>query len=180
MNDSELLETLRNMVFDVFTQGKRQYIESTDQEIAANFINMKGVSVRSESLDAENVKIGRIRGPQKKMKAMAIKLLKERGFRVLSIERGFEGGVVDVLGGRGRERLAVECGPCRISKLIDYLWRDKTTLWIIKPDGKEYILYEFSRGENWDKAKKFYNHWSMSELEKARVLVNKAFKDFEK
>ncbi len=179
MNHPESLEKARDIIFDIFTQGKWDYIDTINQEIATIFIYRDAVSVKSETLNGENIDGKDIHGPQKEMKALAIKLLKDRGFKVFAIEKGFEGGIVDVLGGRGKERIAVECGPCRISKLVDYLWRENTTLWVIKPSGSGYILYEFNRGKHWDNAIELYEKWRMKELERLRVKVNKAFEGFE-
>ncbi len=173
------LNSARNFVFDIFTQGKWDYIHTINQEIAANFIYKGAVLIKSEDLDKCATNTKNIHGPQKEMKALAIKLLKKRGFKVLAIEKGFNGGIVDVLGGRGKERIAVECGPCRISKFIDYLWRENTALWVIKPAGNKYILYEFKRGEWWNKAIELYEKMRKEELERHRVIVNKAFEDFE-
>lgn len=173
------LEEAQNIVSDVFVQDNRGNIDTKNQEIAANFITRGAVSIKDEILNETNVEIQDIHGPQKEMKALAIKLLKECGFRVLAIERGFEGGIVDVLGGRGKELIAVECGPCRISKLIGYLQRENTALWVIKPHNNGYILYEFNRGKNWDKIINLYEKWQKGEVEQARTYIEKAFEESE-
>src|SRR4030042_1377560 len=92
-------------VNDIFTQGDIRYTDSEYEVVVAGFVENKAISIRKKTLKKTPVKIAGIRGPQKGMKAFAIRLLKGSGYKIASIERGFMGGIPDVLAKKGEETI---------------------------------------------------------------------------
>lgn len=80
------------------------------------------------------------------------------------------GGRVDILAEQKDSNLiiAVECGPCRIRKAIDYLRNPTTELWIIATYYEETLFYIIKRGPNWNKIIQIYDDWQNEELNKIR------------
>lgn len=160
-------------VNDIFTQGDIRYTDSEYEVIVAGFVDNKAISIKKKTLKKIPVKTAGIRGPQKEMKAFAIGLLKDLGYRIVSIERGFMGGIPDVLARKGQETVAVECGPCAIRKAIDYLGQPKTSLWIIQPEGEDYRFFTVTKSIAWNSFFEFHKSFQIGKL---RDLVEKAFK----
>jgi hypothetical protein len=158
---------------DIFTQGDIRYTSTEYEVIVAGFVENKAISIRKKTLKKTPVKTAGIRGPQKEMKAFGIRLLKDLGYRIVSIERGFMGGIPDVLAKKGEEIVAVECGPCAIRKAVDYLQRPKTSLWIIQPEGENYRFFTVTKSIAWDSFFEFHMSFQLGML---HYFVEKAFK----
>ena len=98
----------------------------------------------------------KINGPQKHQKKLACEILRKKGGKDIGYEIWFYAGRVDVLGKLKEKTIAIECGPCRINKAIDYLRKENTELWIVTSFFKEATLTIVKRGPNWNKIlKKF-------------------------
>jgi len=93
---------------------------------------------------------------------------------------GFEvrirGGIVDILASKENRQIAIECGPCRVDKAIDYLEIPNTELWILTRKNKrsEHILFKITRDKNWFK---FLEHHRKYKLENGRKEIEKAFEN---
>lgn len=192
MKPSERIELIRkfntsmntiNFVNDLFTQGDSRYLEMCDDVMVAGFLDNKAIIISEKNLPngLEDVSLSEkgfelIRKPQKDEKILAIKLLKRFGFKIIGTERWFKGGKADVLAVHKRlgKTVAVECGPCRISKAIHYLEAPNAELWLIPVDCAETRKYTvISRGSNWDNYFKFHQNFWMKEM---KIAVDRVFK----
>jgi len=165
-----------NIVDFVFSQNDIRYESPWDKIIVAGFITRGALNINSTRINmsefVETKSDTSVKGPQEDLKRLASRLLEKKGFQVEGYEIPIPGGIVDVLGKKGDELIAVECGPCRIDKPIEYLKRDKMTLWIITRDN---VLYEITRGKDWKKMLDFHRS---HQIEKAREYVDQAFSNF--
>lgn len=116
----------------------------------------------------------KIKGPQKELKAMAVELLENNGFNVEGYEIWIRGGIVDILAKKENQQIAMECGPCRIDKAIDYLEIPNTELWILPRQeiSKNVTIFKIIKGENWDWV---LNRKKKYVLEETRKMVQEAF-----
>lgn len=161
-----------DMVDDIFTQGDIRYSDPWGRIVTAGFIANGALSLSSRILnEPETLKIP-VKGPQKELKRMAAWLLKEKGFD-FRFEVSVTGGRPDVIGTRGKERILIECGPCRIDKPIQYLETPNTVLWVLKPESKGTVLYEISRGKRWSSFFSFHTKEQIKGLKEAVDNVRK-------
>jgi hypothetical protein len=162
-----------NKVNDIFTSGDIRYSDPEHEAIVAGFINNNAIVIDREQIkEKRKVNLKNIKGPQKEMKALAIDLLMKNGLKIKGIEIGFGGGIVDVLGAGNEKTIPIECGPCNMRKAIDYLERENTELWIIKPEERGYVLYTIKRSDNWDTMIKKHKSRQIKEIRRA---VEKVF-----
>lgn len=168
----ETIESVRVL----FGQGDSRYENFFNCAIVAGFLDNKAVvieeksapeSISSVKLD-ENDLIFAIE-PQREDKIEAIKLLKSLGLDLEGAEIRFRGGVVDVLGRSKDKTIAIECGPCRVSKVVDYLECEDTELWLIQVDfWQTRKFFVVSRGPNW---KNFFDFHSKTEIENTKKAM---------
>lgn len=158
---------------EIFTEFDIRYNDPFNQVIIETFLKLGAISIKERVIrnDQKGAIIDRIKGPQRELKAIAGKLLKDSGFKILGYEIGFMGGIVDVLAEGKGKTIAVECGPCRLTKVIDYLENHKAELWIVKQDHH----YVIRRGRNW---KRIYDLYKKRDIENLRKTAEKAFEGF--
>jgi hypothetical protein len=165
-----------NKMMDIFFQGDFRYLDLYRQIIVAGFIDNKAISIEQEIINPETIKKSniKIKGPQKDIKQIAVGLLKENGFEIKGFEIWIRGGIVDILASKEKRQIAVECGPCRIDKSIDYLEIPNTDLWILtrKNENSEHILFKITRGKNWAN---FLEYHKKYQLEKKQKTDRKSF-----
>jgi len=141
-----------DLVNDILKQYDSRYSEPWSmQTMVAGFIANDAISIKSEKLvEPSESEIPDHRGPQKDLKRIASRLLKDRGFSVDGCEVRIRGSVADMIASNKGKRIIVECGPCRIDKPVDYLEIPNTILWVLKRlDERTFMLYEFTRGKRW-------------------------------
>ncbi len=163
---------------DIFLQGDARYETFASADVA-EFFNDNALEIIKE--DISNVEAddeNKIYGPQKLQKAVAKKLILARNLILIGYERDIGWGRVDVLAQtKDNKFIAVECGPCRLTKVIDYFkWNELEELWLISIYYKDEKLYIIRRGLNWEKKIEEYNHIKMKELEKCRKTIDSLFK----
>ncbi len=164
-------------VSNLFTQADIRYEYFSESAIVAGFINNNAIVVKEEiAPDLESIKLDKselkfVRQPQKDDKIASIRLLKTLGFEFAGTEIRYNGGTVDVLGcGKGKI-IAVECGPCRINKAVDYLEKENTELWLIPVDfwqNKKFFIV--SRGPNWKDFHDFHKKYQIKVLKTGKVV----------
>ena len=159
-------------VNEIFTDGDRRYLDPEYEAIVAGFIDNNAITIDKKDVGKPSNILTNIKGPQKDMKAVAMELLKKGGYEIKGIEIGFLGGIADVIGGNEEKTIPVECGPCNIRKAIDYLEKENTELWIIKPADNGYVLYSVKRSDNWDMMIKRYQS---IQFKQAKAAINQAF-----
>lgn len=159
-------------VRDIFVQGDVRYSDPWSEVAVAGFVDNKAITISKKRLDAISTKSD-VRGPQKEMKNVAINVLKRSGYEIEAIECGFMGGIVDVLAKKDNSIVAVECGPCTVRKAIDYLKRDSSALWIIRPNRGLYDLFVIKRGKE---RGRFIAKHEKYQLGSAKSCIEKAFR----
>lgn len=165
--------TTLKFVDSVFSQGDSRYFDSYSQTLVASFLESDAICVEKCSIKFyrkfECEEFEKIDGPQENLKKIAIFWLKKNGFKIIGFERWLAGGKVDILASKSNLTIAVECGPCRIDKPIDYLREENTELWIITNYwGEGPALHTVRRGPNWDKIIKIHDDWQTEELKKVK------------
>ena len=75
----------------------------------------------------------------------------------------------DILVERKGKTIALECGPCRISKSIQYLEDKNTELWIITNYLNNQSFHKVTRGPNWSKVNRKHKDKTIADL---REVVN--------
>jgi len=155
-------------VNEIFCQADIRYADLEYEVIVAGFLDNDAISINEKLVTLEPTKMNGIKGPQKGLKSVAIKLLEASGFNVVDLEKAFSGGIADIIArNKSGESIAVECGPCTIRKAIEYLEKPKNTLWILTYGG---ILYEVKRGSSWNAFHRFYKSL-MDEDQKKAVKI---------
>lgn len=125
-----------------------------------------------EPIDVPKEALAKIKPPQKMHKYLALKILEDFGGKLIGFERLISGGRVDILAKLDGKTIAIECGPCRVNKAIDYLRNDNTELWLISNwlDAAQFIRIQ--RGPNWDKELQKHDATLKSELMKIKPLLD--------
>ena len=158
---------------NIFLQGDSRYSDPEYEAMVSGFLDNNAISIEERKIEKKIVNTNNIKGPQKQMKATVIGILRNIGYKIISMERGFMGGIPDVLARKGDFFIAVECGPCNVRKAIDYLENDNTSLWIIRPERNKYSLFVLSKSASWNT---FYEFYKKTQFERIREYVEAAFR----
>lgn len=142
-------------VWEVFLQGDRRYDSAQDMAELEHFISQGAVVIEKEKftprVTATALEV-KIVGPQELEKRAALFLLQREKCELIGFERRFCGGRADILVRHGNLMIAIECGPCRVSKAIDYLREPDTELWIVTSADifcESFLSFKIKRGPNW-------------------------------
>jgi hypothetical protein len=157
-------------VVQIFQQGDYRYSDPWNAIIVAGFLDNKAINMERKEENKPDIKdgdLGTVKGPQEVFKLYAKKIAEKEGFSIKEYESFISGGKTDILAVRNSKKLLIECCSCRISKAIDYLSIPDTSLWVLLRNFKDkIIIFEFSRGKNWDIFNKFHNEYMMNQLHK--------------
>lgn len=164
-------------IMSIFFQGDFRYLHLQNEIAVAGFIDNKAISIEQENLKEDDIKKSKMKmkGPQQDIKQAAIGVLKDRGFDINGFEVSIRGGIVDILAIKKNRQVAMECGPCRIDKAIDYLEIPNTELWILTRKNKtsQRILFKIKRGKNWGNFLECHKNY---QKETAKKLIQNVFK----
>lgn len=155
---------------EIMSQGDCRYFDRHYSKVIAQFIKNNAIKVIKEEIKTNNVitdkEFKKIKGPQKIYKYFILKYLLSKGYELISFERLYPGGRVDLAMKKEDRLLLIECGPCRIDKAIDYLKIENSSLIIVDLDSEEgkLIIFTFERDKNWDSSIKTYETKKLSEL----------------
>ncbi len=135
-------------------------IEVIEESINPNYsINLRNLMALNSSSWSETQTIGKV---------VLTEILESKGFKNIKYEKShYSIGRSDVSAKHPISKIRVigECGPCRLTKVINTLRFDNKELWHLT---KSNILYIYKRDQKWDE---MYNL-----LEKTnRRIMNKAF-----
>ncbi len=168
-----------DLIEDIFQQGDARYVDNDSAIVVAYFLENKGIKIENDKISgvyypSEN-DLKNIRGPQQFYKFLGKKHLEGRGYEVIGFEIPIHGGRTDILAENSskNETVAVECGPCRTDKAIEYLRKENTILWVISLSekgslDKEIPAFIIERGPNWDKCIMLYDQFLRDQLRKVR------------
>jgi len=155
---------------DIFAQGNPRYYNPEEINILNQFIKEKAIQVTVHSIpkvkDATSIKLSKIRKPQQHMKYLALNILKKEGatVKVFPFEQMHLRCRADILAEINDKIIAVECGPCRISKALQYLDDKNTELWIITNYLNNQSFHKVKRGPNWSTVKQKHDHMIRTDL----------------
>ena len=160
---------------DIFAQGNTRYYNPEEIAILNNFIKREAILITTHSVpkvkETTSAEISKIRKPQQHMKYLALKILEKEGanITVFPFEQMHLRCRADILAELNGKTITVECGPCRISKALQYLDDENTELWIIINYLNEQSFHKVRRGPNWSKVKQKHDTRTISDL---RDVVN--------
>jgi len=156
-----------DLIFNVLNQGDSRYNDSEGEEILADFLINKAVTIEQREIPyveippEDKTEVCYLKEVQWGEKSLAKALLKLEGFSdsEIKFERRFMDSRPDVITESEKKLISVECCSCRISKIINFL-SDADELWIItrgipsweKPLSKDYLAewFIFQKGPNWE------------------------------
>lgn len=155
----------------IFLLGDGRYNLLDLGNVYSFFINKALIMEKEEiSLNNHRFRESDIQGPQKIQKAAALEILKDKGLIFVGFEKNIGWGRPDMLAKSKDGRLiAVECGPCRLSKTIDYFRNeDLIELWLVHVYSNENCLYVIRRGLNWKSFLREYDKKIMEQLKQIK------------
>lgn len=158
-------------VEDILIQGDRRYFID-EMPIMAAFIKAGAIDIFREvvnDVEIDESELVHITPPQRGEKLLAKKLFEKNNIKFVSFEHSFKGSRTDVFGDRNGTKILVECGPCRVNKLINYLAEENTELWIVTCYfNEDHLLHVFRRGPNWKTVYEGYLKRQFAELKKIK------------
>jgi len=133
-------------VNQIFSQGRSDFSDPEYEAIVAGFMQNQAVSGLFERIEIN--KLG-LRVMPSDQKSLGIALLTKKGYDIVATDKDLAGEVMDIIARKpdSNEVVVMKCGPAMVKKLLGYLERPDTSIWIL--DG-QYRLFMFSRGPNWD------------------------------
>lgn len=160
----------------IFLVGEGRY-DLIDLEKVYSFFFDSALIMEKEPVSLINPKFeeSEIAGPQKKEKAICLEILKEKGLTFDGFEKDIGWGKPDILVKDKNESLiAVECGPCRLSKAIDYFRiKNLIELWLVHIYYEEKCIYIIKRGQNWENYLKYFDKKREEQLRKIKSPLDK-------
>jgi hypothetical protein len=131
----------------IFSQGSQRHADPQYEAVVAGFIENNAIEGLFETINPDS--LGIVVHPADR-KAVAMAVLDRKGFEVMAKDKDVGDEIVDAIARRPGTQQAVvmKSGPASVSKVISYLERPETSLWILDHDNR---LFMFSRGPNWDK-----------------------------
>ncbi len=161
-----------NEIEDLFLQGDNRYSLAYARDLL-DLLDSRALDTKVEDIPpifiAESELEG-IKGPQKYEKAVSIKLMEKYCVQFIGFEINLDWGIVDVLGKNKEGKLIiVECGPCRLNKIIDYFrMMEVKELWIVSYYYNEKKLIIIQRGKNWEEKIRQFDKQLETELRKIK------------
>ncbi len=130
----------------IFTQGKDSLSDPEYEAVVAGFMQNNAMEGMFEHVNVESLGLHAVPDDQK---SLAIEILRKRGYNVVATDKDLAGEVMDVIARKPEtdEVVVMKCGPSIVKKVIGYLERPNTMMWILDP---QHRLFMFKRGKNWD------------------------------
>ena len=117
-----------------------------DSEFVAFLFNSNALTLEKINLNnfiVDQMFLSDIPGPQRRQKVLGGAVLENFGYNFLGFEKNIDWGIVDILAeDKKGDLIAVECEPCRLSKLINYFRLvHMSELWIVSGYYNESFLF---------------------------------------
>jgi hypothetical protein len=158
-----------------------RYSDPHGAVLLAVFINSGAVNLIRRGIGyikppAEN-ELKKIKPPQQALKYLALNLFKKERVEFEHCDDVYvAGGKPDIIGKKDDKTILVECGPCRINKVIDFLQKLNTELWhVTNKSGEGAFVNIFSRGPKWDSIYKNYKDASFKDVQEEYQKVVGSF-----
>lgn len=129
----------------IFSQGDPKRSDPEHEAIVAGFMENGAIVGMFEAVKPENVGVPSL---PRNLKAILPALIDYKGYEIVAREKEVEGEVIDAIARRPgtQEAAVVKVGPSSAEKLLEYLERPQTAVWIIDGGGN---LFVFTRGPKW-------------------------------
>ncbi len=175
----KVLDENIDLITEILQQRDARYVDNDSAIVVAYFLENSGIEIENDKISGvyspPKNDLKNINGKQQFYKFLGKKHLEEKGYEVIGFEIPIQGGRTDILAKNSskNETVAVECGPCRTDKAIEYLRKENTVLWVIplseinSLDNKTPIFI-IERGPNWDRCIKLYDQLLREQLRKVR------------
>ncbi len=139
-------------VNQIFSQGKAEFSDPEYEVVVGGFMENQGIEGLFERVQPDSLGLRVMPTDQK---SLAIALLTKRGYDIVATDKDLAGEVVDVIAKKpdSEEVVVMKCGPALPKKMLGYLERPGTEMWIMDP---MYRLFMFRRGPNWDSFMKYH------------------------
>lgn len=146
------METI-GKVSGIFSQGDQKLADPEHEAIIAGFLKNGGIDGLFEKVESKpqapltpGLKIQLTPGSPK---SLLISALKEKGYEIVATGIEAAGEKIDAIARRPgtQEAVVAIAGPSSAAKLVEYLERPQTSVWIMDASGK---LFVFSRGQRWE------------------------------
>jgi hypothetical protein len=163
---------------DIFAQGNTRYYDPEEIMILNKFIKREAIVITTHVIpkvkEATQLELSKIRKPQQHMKYLALKILKKEGATTTQFpfEQLHLRCRADIIAKNDGKTIAIECGPCRISKALQYLDNKNTELWIITNYLNNQSFHKIRRGPNWNAIKQKHDATTIKELKKIVNLLD--------
>lgn len=160
------IQEAKELVFYIFMQGDTRHFDNFYLNLVADFILSKAINLEKECFYFGDIKKDKqnIRGPQKIEKQNALQIIKNKNLKFIGFEIPFLDYKADILAKKGKKKIVIECGPCRIWKAI-YCLEKGADLWITR-DEKQTELFIFKKGKSWNKKLNEFKSKQTEELKK--------------
>jgi len=166
---------------EIFLQGDYRYTNVWENIVLSGFIDNSAIKIEKIEekipINPNKEEINEIKGPQKIFKFYAKHIVQKKGYEIKEYEPSISGGKGDILAVNQDKEIIIECCSCRISKVIDYLSRQKTILWVILRHitNDEITIFQFSRGKNWKNFLKNHQSYTMDQIDQEYTKISKFF-----
>ncbi len=133
-------------VNQIFSQGKADFSDPEYEAIVAGFMENHAIEGLFERVKLDELGLKVLPTDRK---SLAIALLTKRGYDIVATDKDLAGEVMDVVARKDGtvDVVVMKCGPATVKKVIGYLERSNTMMWILD---QQYRLFMFKRGPNWD------------------------------
>ncbi|MBN1896166.1 MAG: tyrosine-type recombinase/integrase [Candidatus Aenigmarchaeota archaeon] len=133
-------------VSQIFSQGNSELSDSEYEAIVAGFMQNNAVAGMFEHVPANSLGLPVM---PKDTKSLAVAILIKKGFDIVTKDKDIAGEVADFIARHPQtgEVIVFKCGPAMVRKVLSYLERPNTSLWILDHNSR---LFTFRRGPNWD------------------------------
>ncbi len=139
-------------VSQIFSQGKRELSDPEYEAIVAGFMQNNAIAGMFEHVPANSLGLPVM---PKDTKSLAVAILIKKGFDIVTKDKDIAGEVADFIARHPQtgEVVVFKCGPAMVRKVLSYLERPNTSLWILDHNSR---LFTFRRGPNWDSFLEFH------------------------
>lgn len=139
-------------VRQIFSQGKSEFSDPEYEAIVAGFMQNSAVAGMFEHVPANSLGLPVLPTDGK---SMGVALLTKRGYDIITKDKDIAGEVADFIAKHPQtdEVVVLKCGPAMVKKVLSYLDRPNTSLWILDHNNR---LFTFKRGPEWDSFMTFH------------------------
>jgi hypothetical protein len=140
-------------VNQIFSQGDPELSDPENDVVVAGFMQNQAIDGTIDHVNPQSLGTAVLPSDPK---SLAIALLTKAGYEIVATDKDLAGEVADVIARKtGTDEVVIfKCGPAQSKKVVKYLERPATMLWILDKHNR---LFTFKRGPQWDSFIEFHN-----------------------